>query len=63
MKTRGAQTITPSPGPTTTYRDESYNRKYEKAKSTINEMKADGQKPTRDDYGYYKTYQGETGKA
>ena len=54
--------INPSPGETTEPRDENWNRKYNKAKETINQMDKDGQKIANDSYGYAKAYMGETGK-
>lgn len=59
---RPAVMINTSPGETTELRDENWGRKYKKAKETIKEMDKDGQKITRDDYGYAKAYMGETGK-
>ena len=61
IKKREAKRIETSPGKTQYARDKDYNRKYKKAKETIKQMKKDGQKITKDDYGFYKTYQGETG--
>ena len=63
MKKREAKRIETSPGETKHARDKNYNKKYQKAKKVAEQMKKDGKKPTRDDYGYYKTFQGDSGSS